>query len=93
MKLLIATCTRPLDFEGFCAQLRKGTAESGMEITSGILFTTGPGCNNLAFEIAGYECEDQASAFADALTMALMPAKWGTTNDTIPAEDVNELED
>ena len=93
MKLLVATATRPLNFESFCAQLRRGTEESGMKITSGIIITPGPGCNNLAFELAGYECQEQADRYADALTMALMPAKWSTTPDNLPTEDTNELED
>jgi hypothetical protein len=65
------------------------SASEGSLVIPAFLWTGGPGCTNLAFEILGDETE--AEHFANALTMALMPAKWATTSDPIPGWDSVDL--
>lgn len=88
-KYLIATNTKPNDqkgFEAFCGILRSSAEEHGkLKLVGGITWVPGPGCNNLAFEIEGKDKD--AEFFINQVTMMLMPAKWGTTSDTIAAED------
>ena len=88
---IIATATKPLgedNFKFICRMLRERAKEGNLEITSGIIWTPGPGCNNVAFQVTGDEKE--AEKFLNAITMALMPAKWGTTADAVPSEDTWE---
>jgi hypothetical protein len=68
--------------------MRESASEGSLAIPA-FYWTDGPGCTNLAFEIVGDEKE--AEAFANTLTMALMPAKWSTTNDRIPSWDAVDL--
>lgn len=75
MKYLIAFGKRPNP--GFMATLVQLAANDGVAIRA-MTIVPGPGCNNLAFELDG-----ENEAFASALTMALMPAKWTTTEDPI----------
>jgi len=74
MKYLIAFGRRPMPT--FLDHLVKIAAEDGVKIEGSIL-TTGPGCFNLALLM------DENEAFINGLTMALMPAKWTTTEDHI----------
>ena len=92
MKLLIATTSRPRDngnFRDLCSKLREAALESNLKVTSGIFWTSGPGCYNVALEVNGNE--EACEAYADALTMALMPAKWTTTPDPIPNTDTCDV--
>jgi len=88
MKVLIATSTIPKSEENFkeiCALIRRAAIEENLTVVEGILWTMGPGCTNLAFEIIGDE--EMAETFAKSVTMALMPSKWTTTKDELPTTD------
>ncbi len=92
MRILIATATGPKNegsFEQLAKQMRASASEGDLTIPPGIWWTGGRGCSNLAFDIVGPD--DEAEKFATALTMALMPSKWGTTLDTLPSEDTCDL--
>lgn len=53
--------------------------KGAMPQSLGGILTYGPGCYNMALIV---DLEDaQAEAFANTLTMALMPAKWCVTED------------
>ena len=88
MKVLIATATRPKGYSIFNL-IRDMCTENELKVKGGFKWTTGPGCTNLAFEIEGDD--ETAEKLANALTMALMPAKWTTTTDLLP--DVDEIDD
>jgi len=93
MRILIATATKFADANGFanvCQIMRDSAAETEMTIPPGIIFTPGPGCNNLAFDLLGGD-DDQCERYANALTMALMPSKWSTTADQLPDVDTCEV--
>jgi len=88
MKYLIATATSPDSESGFnaiCENIRGAAGEADISVVGGILWTPGPGCHNVAFELQGDEsaCE----RFVGQITMALMPSKWSTTGDNIPEID------
>ncbi len=58
MRLLIATAQRPATEEkafAFNECIRKSASEASLFIPQGILWTEGPGCANLAFDIEGGE--------------------------------------
>ena len=88
MKILIATATQPKsenNFQELCELLKNAAQESNLNIEKGILWTKGPGCSNLAFELIGND--EEAENFAKQICMALMPSKWTTTNDELPGID------
>jgi hypothetical protein len=88
MRVLIATATKPKAMDNFtelCSLFRAAAVEGGLRIPEGILWTSGPGCTNLAFDVEGDE--DVAERFIKAITMQLMPAKWTTTKDSLPEFD------
>jgi len=85
MRVLIATGKKATNFPGLCECIRESAKEGGLEIPQGIYMVPGPGCGNLAMDIIGPE--DEAERFVNALTMALMPAKWSTTSDELPEVD------
>jgi len=92
MKLLIATAIGPKSAKNFglmCKLIREAAKDNGIEIKGGIYWTYGQGCCNVAMELVGDE--EKKKKFADMLTMGLMPAKWGTTYDDIPAEDTCDI--
>jgi hypothetical protein len=92
MKIIIATTKVPLTIEkftSFCASLRDAAHDRKLTINKGIIFTEGPGCANLAMELIGNN--EDIEKFANGLTMALMPSKWGTTQDAMPEIDTCEL--
>ena len=92
MRVLIATSSGPAGkAQTVFDIIRKSAQEGGLVIPPGIIWTTGPGCSNMAFDIIGPD--DEAEKFANAVTMALMPAKWGTTTDSLPDKDTCELEE
>ncbi len=92
MRVLIATSAGPTGAAQTVFDIiRKSALEGGLEVPQGIMWTHGPGCSNMAFDIIGPD--DKAERFADAVTMALMPAKWGTTTDSLPDVDTCELEE
>jgi hypothetical protein len=70
---LIAFMARPQP--GFLPSLIALSREEGVEI-KGALVTHGPGCYNLAFLLPAPN-----KPFVNALTVALMPARWTTTTD------------
>lgn len=72
---LIAFAGKPTNPATFLSTIVSLAAKDGVEIQGAIL-TTGPGCHNLAIGLA--EPNDR---FAEALTMALMPAKFCVTTD------------
>ena len=93
MKLLIGTATKPRDemnFKELCSKLREAALQSNLRVVSGILWTDGPGCSNVALELEGNP--EACESFAEALAMALMPAKWTTTEDEIPEDDRCDLD-
>lgn len=93
MRVLIATAMRPTpeSFGPFCESLRVAAGERGLQIPEGILFTGGKnGAANLAFELVGGE-EKLMDEFARAVTMALMPARWTTTTDSLPKVDTLDV--
>ena len=93
MRVLIATATGPKDDtagETVFRLIRESAKEGGLEVPDGIIWTGGKGCSNLAFDIIGPD--DKAGRFADAVTMALMPSKWCTTQDDLPEHDTCTLE-
>ena len=61
----------------FVGKLREICAHEGIDL-KGLIVTTGPGCYNLAIRIPENE------NFVNQLTMALMPARWSTTQDAVP---------
>ena len=88
---LIATSGIPKSQESFdsmCKNFRGAAKEGGLEITSGIIWTDGFGCSNVAFEVTGDTTE--AERLLDAITMALMPARWSNTADKCPDVDTWE---
>ena len=93
MKILIASATKPVKggtYENLYAIMQKAALEEfNVLVTKGI-FVPGPGCNNYALELVGKEknCND----FGRALCFALMPSKWGGTDDHIPDGFTCELE-
>lgn len=90
--ILIATSKVPVTKEGFdtcCRLIEEDAARAGLEVT-GILWTTGPGCSNLAIDIRGEE--KQIYQMADIITMALMPAKWEVNYQQIEQRRVCELD-
>lgn len=91
MKILIATSLRPKSAQNArdVFQMMRESASEGSLVIPAFYWTAGPGCTNLAFEIVGDEKE--AEAFANSLTMAMMPAKWCTTDDPIPSWDSVDL--
>lgn len=72
---LVAFAGRPKDSASFLDVIRTLSKNDGVDIRGAIL-TTGPGCYNLAFLL-----EEPNERFAEALTMALMPAKYSHTTD------------
>jgi len=91
MRILIATALRPAtaDKARTVFQMIRESASEGSLVIPSFYWTDGPGCTNLAFELIGDPKE--AEAFANALTMSLMPAKWSTTADSIPSWDSVDL--
>ena len=91
MKILIATALSPstADKARTLFQMIRESASEGSLVIPAFYWTGGPGCTNLAFELVGDEKE--AEAFANTLTMALMPARWCTTGDPIPSWDSVDL--
>jgi len=88
MKILIATSACPQSeesFKGVCKGLRDEAIDRQVEIVGGIIWCPGYGCCNVSFEVEGEE--SQIERFANAITLALMPAKWTTTGDDIPEID------
>ncbi len=91
MKVLIATSKGPgKNFDTLCQAIRAGALQEGVHIPDGILWTDGLGCTNLAMELIGND--EDCKSVADAITIALMPAKWCTTPDPLPETDTNNLE-
>jgi len=89
MKVLIGTTRYPGTIEDavkFSKSLQLHAASKDVKITSGILWTTGDACQNLAFEISGQSPGD-LEAFATGVCLALMPSSWCETPSTIPATD------
>lgn len=74
MNYLIAFMGRPLPT--FLEKIVELSASDGVTI-QGALLTEGPGCYNL-----GIMLDEQNDRFAEALTMALMPAKYCVTTDS-----------
>lgn len=92
MKILIATATAPRSEEGFkniCDIIRSEAESRGLSVNKGILFTGGPGCANLAFELLGDDAV--AESYANMITMAFMPSKWCTTQDALPDTDMCDI--
>lgn len=92
MRVLIATATQPKskeDFTQLCQILRAEAINSGLSIEKGILWTPGPGCSNLAFELTGED--DESKEFINRITIALMPSKCTITRDELPEEDTWEM--
>lgn len=92
MKILIATATVPHSEEGFktiCDIIRSEAEARGLSVNKGILFTDGPGCANLAFELLGDEAV--AESYANMITMVFMPSKWCTTSDELPDIDTCDI--
>lgn len=88
MKILIATSAWPKSRESFdeiCKTFRIEAFEEGVNLVGGILWTRGPACSNLAFELQGDE--EIIKKLANKITMALMPSRWTTTKDEIPEVD------
>ena len=89
MKYLIATTARPVDFPEFFQTLREILTEEEPEASiPAILFTRGPGCYNLAFEIAGSANPER---WAEMFAIALMPAKVCQTTDKLPDVDTVDI--
>ena len=72
MKYLVAFAGKPMPT--FLPTIVDLAAKDGVEIKGAVL-SPGPGCYNLAIII------DENARFMDALTMALMPARYSTTED------------
>ena len=88
MKVLIATLKRPISrkhAEEMNTNLRGAAIENEVTITKGIIWSPGPGCANLGFELLG--SEEAKERFAGWLTLALMPAKLTKALDDFPEED------
>jgi hypothetical protein len=71
---LIAFAGKPAN-KSFLDTLVQMAKNDGVDIL-GAIVTPGPGCHNLAILL-----NPPNEAFVNALTMALMPAKWCTTTD------------
>lgn len=83
IKYLIAFGPKPKS--GFLDNLRSVATEEGVDIKGAILMP-GPGCWNLALLM------EENEPFIRMLTLALMPAKWATTNDLIPEGEFTHQE-
>ena len=90
---LIATYTAPGSADAARSvnqQLRDNAALVGLTIPPGIVWTPSTaGCVNLAFALDGPDPERER--FVAWLTMELMPARWTTTRDALPADDTYNL--
>jgi hypothetical protein len=84
---LIAFAGKPAN-KSFLEVLVQMAKNDGVEII-GAIVTPGPGCHNL-----GVLLPAPNEGFINALTMALQPAKWGTTTDSRlrAGEFVDEVE-
>ena len=82
MTYLIASLKRPLG-DGFVGHLR-GCAEADGVVLSAIYGCGGPGCYNLALD-----CDSEQ--FVKELTMAMMPARYCTTNEQISGFVLKDL--
>lgn len=73
MDIVIASLTRPTNVQAFFEAIKNGALEGPCTISAGV-FTGGKGCGNYGFRING--ADKDAEDLANAITMALMPAKW-----------------
>lgn len=87
MKVCIATSKKPLDFDKFITQIKASAAEGNNEI-KGYVIMPGNGCWNHGIIIEG----DDAENFINAITMALMPAKWSIVSDNDPGVTDGQFE-
>ena len=83
MKILIASSgsPKPGTFDDFCRSLDAAAADFKVHIL-GYLLVNGPGCYNHALDVKGDDAD--CERFGNALCLALMPAKWCETQDSIP---------
>jgi hypothetical protein len=92
--ILIAAAVKPVSgmtFEDVYNTIR-GEAKMFNCVVLGGIWTYGPGCTNLGLKIHG-DNESSIDSFGKALCMALMPAKWGDTSDSIEDGFICELEE
>lgn len=61
----------------FLDHLRNLSSNDGVELRAALV-VDGPGCRNLAIVL-----DEPNEAYVNSLTMALMPAKWSTTPETL----------
>lgn len=76
MRILIATTKVPLNSDEFVKCLHRHSKNFNVKVTAarGML---GPGCYNLGVAVEGLH--DDAKEYANALTLALFPARWTET--------------
>lgn len=93
MKIVIATLKRPTSkdqFDKLCAAMRATAKEHDLIVLPGIYWTYGDHCYNLAFEVRGDD--DKSKSFAEAMTLSLMPARWGETTQKLHRMDTLDIE-
>ena len=93
MRALIATAMNPKRKDSaslFFAGIRESAGNLGLRVPLGIIWTGGFGCSNLAFDVIGPNKEEEED-FINMLCMALQPAKWSITYDSLPDVDTCDL--
>ena len=82
--ILIATSghPKPGGSDKFFSDVVAAAAKDFSIIITRGYYTHGPGCYNLALRCHGLE--EDINAFGRQLCMAMMPSKWGSTEDEIP---------
>jgi hypothetical protein len=80
--LLIATSKAPsrANFASFVEAVRDAGKDDNVSVGP-VALHDGPGCANLVLSVTG--TEEDFERYANGLTMAMMPARWTTTEDTI----------
>ena len=92
--ILIAAAVKPIrgaSFEDVYNLIRAEAGAFNCTVMGGI-WTHGRGCTNLGLKIHG-DNESSIDSFGHSLCLALMPAKWCDTPDTVEDGFICELED
>lgn len=81
MNILIAAMKKVLNPQEAFNIMAHAATVNGLTL-HGMVVAPGPGCTNIALRVTGDE--EEIERYANAVTMVLMPARWGTTADAIP---------
>jgi len=90
--ILIASATETIEgktWQDLYTQVCIAASSMDCTVLGGIV-TSGPGCINMGLKVHAIN-ETQLDTFGKALCMAMMPAKWGNTNDEIKDGFIDNL--